>query len=373
MKRFQETQILNDVMKKLVLVVGPRQAGKTWLAKSLSVHFQHPLYLNYDRAGDRSIIQNESWLESTDFLILDEIHKMPEWKNYLKGIYDTKPDHLKILVTGSARLDVLRFSGDSLAGRYFLHHLLPFTPSELSQIGESAYLDILIERGGFPEAYLSDNEIDVSRWRQQYIHSLLSIDAQEFSEIHNIRALKLVFELLRKRVGSSVSYQSIAEDVAISPHTVKRYIEILESLYIVFRITPFSTNIARSLQKEPKIYFFDTGLVQGDVGAKFENFAAMCLLKHTLAKNDMEAQEYQLHYLKTKEGAEVDFALVNHGQIEMIIEAKYANEKIPSSLLYFQKKYQFTAILLVKELKKEYQANTITVRKAENYLKELFL
>lgn len=373
MKRFQETQIFNDVMKKMVLLVGPRQAGKTWLAKSLSEHFQYPLYLNYDHVGDRQIIQQESWLESTDFLVLDEIHKMPEWKNYLKGIYDTKPENLKILITGSARLDVLRFVGDSLAGRYFLHHLLPFSPSELYQINESVNLDVLINRGGFPEAYLSDNETDVLRWRQQYINSLLSFDAQEFSEIQNIRALKLVFELLRKRVGSPISYQSIAEDVAISPHTVKRYIEILESLYIIFRITPFAKNIARSLQKEPKIYFFDTGLVQGDIGAKFENFSAMCLLKHTLVKNDVEAQEYQLHYLKTKDGMEVDFALVNNGCIESIIEAKYANEKIPSSLLYFQKKYQFSSILLVKELKREYHIDGITVCKAENYLKALFL
>lgn len=373
MRRFQETQILNDIMKKMVLLAGPRQAGKTWLAKSLQANFQHPLYLNYDRLGDRKIIQEESWLESTDFLILDEIHKMPEWKNYLKGIYDTKPMHLKILVTGSARLDILRFTGDSLAGRYFLHHFLPFSPSELHQIGESVNLDILMDRGGFPEAYLSDNETDVLRWRQQYINSLLSVDIQEFSEIQNIRALKLVFELLRYRVGSPVSYQAIAEDAMISPHTVRRYIEILESLYIIFRITPFSTNIARSLQKEPKIYFFDTGLIQGDSGAKFENFTALCLLKHVLAKNDMLAQEYQLHYLKTKDGQEVDFALANHGQIEIMIETKYANEKIPSSLLYFQKKYQFPAILLLKELKQEYQTAEIMVRKAQNYFIELFL
>jgi predicted AAA+ superfamily ATPase len=373
MKRFQQEQIFNDLQQKVVLLVGPRQAGKTWLAKSLSVRFQSPLYLNYDRAKDREIIQKESWLEKTDFLILDEIHKMPEWKNYLKGVYDTKAEHLKILVTGSARLDILRFTGDSLAGRYFLHHLLPFSPSELFKIGESIDLDLLMMRSGFPEAMLSENETNVLRWRKQYINSLLTIDALELSEIQNISALKLIFELLRSRVGSPISYQSIAEDVAVSPHTVKRYIEILESLYVIFRITPFSKNIARSLQKEPKMYFFDSGLVNGDSGAKFENFTAGCLFKHILAKNDIEAQNYRLHYLRTKDGEEVDFALINNDEVETIIETKYANESIPKSLLQFRNKYQFPSILLVKELKREYVAHSIEVRSARHYLSELFL
>ncbi len=373
MKRIQDNYILKDVNKKIVLLVGPRQAGKTWLAKSLGSHFKHPLYLSYDRAADRQVILQESWLESTDFLILDEIHKMPDWKNYLKGVFDTRSEHLKILVTGSARLDVIRFAGDSLAGRFYLHHLLPFSPSELRRAGEVCDIDRLINRGGFPEAYLSDDDVDAARWRQQYINSLLTADAPEFTEIQNIHALRLIFDLLRERVGSPISYQTLAQDVAISPSTVKRYIEILESLYIVFRIKPFSTNIARSLKKEPKIYFFDTALVKGDIGAKFENLVALCLLKHVYAKNDLQAEEYQLHYVKTKEGKEVDFALAKEGKVETLIEAKYANEKMPKNLIYFQEKYQLPAILLVKELKHEYTAGDIVVRRAENYLAELFL
>ena len=373
MKRIQYDAILKDVTKKIVILVGPRQAGKTWLAKSLSANFQHPLYLSYDRAADRQVILQESWLESTDFLILDEIHKMPNWKNYLKGVFDTRLEHLKILVTGSARLDVIRYAGDSLAGRFYLHHLLPFSPSELRQLGETFDLDVLMNRGGFPEAYLSDNDVDASRWRQQYVNSLLTGDAPEFTEIQNIHALRLIFNLLRERVGSPISYQSISEDVAISPNTVKRYIEILESLYIVFRVTPFSTNIARSLKKEPKIYFFDTALVKGDAGAKLENLVGLCLLKHAYAKNDLQAEDYQLHYIKTKEGHEVDFILAKEDKVETLIEVKYANEKIPKNLISFQEKYEIPAVLLVKELKQEYSAGNIIVRRAEKFLSELFL
>ena len=103
------------------------------------------------------------------------------------------------------------------------------------------------------------------------MNSLLSTDIFEIDTIHNLKGMRLVFDLLRSRVGSPVSYQSLAEDVGISPMTVKRYIQILEAIFVIFVVTPYTRNIARSLLKEPKIYFFDTALVQGDEGAILEN------------------------------------------------------------------------------------------------------
>ena len=135
-------------------------------------------------------------------------------------------------------------------------------------------IDHFLERGRFPEPFFSDTLVDAKRWRLQYVDPLTRQDVLDFDNIHNIKAIQLVFELLRERVGSSLSYTAIAEDAHISPTTVKKYIQILEALYIVFRVAPFSKNIARSLLKEPKIYFFDTGLVNGDNGARFENFVA---------------------------------------------------------------------------------------------------
>lgn len=118
-QRIQKQAVLDDLDRKIVLVVGPRQARKTWLAKQIAGEFSHSVYLNYDHGPDRDIIHDEAWLAITNLLVLDEIHKMPQWKNYLKGVYDTKPEHMKILVTGSARLDTYKQAGDSLAGRYF--------------------------------------------------------------------------------------------------------------------------------------------------------------------------------------------------------------------------------------------------------------
>jgi len=373
MKRAQTAKILRDLNKKMVLIAGPRQAGKTWIAKEVSKHFEKSVYLNYDRSKDRPIIHNESWLESTELLILDELHKMKDWKNHLKGIYDTKPEHMKIIVTGSARLDVNHQHGDSLAGRYFLHHLLPFSPAELNQIGQPVDLDRFLTWGNFPEPFLEKELVDAQRWRLQYSSSLLREDVLNFEDIKNVRAIQLVYEMLRDRVGSTISYKSIAEDVSIAPNTVRKYIQILESLYIIFRVTPYSKNIARSLLKEPKIYFFDTALVNGDNGAKFENLVAVCLLKHLYARRDYQAENCSLHLLKTKDKHEVDFAIVRNNEIEKIIEVKHADDKISKSLKYFHEKYNLPAIQLVKELKREYQQGSLQVRRGIDFLSELDL
>lgn len=154
MIRVQKDKIIADLNKKIALLVGPRQAGKTWLAKNIAKSFSKSLYLNYDDIKDRKQIHKQSWLEGTDLLIFDELHKMSNWKTYLKGIFDTRPEHQKILVTGSARLEIYDKVGDSLAGRYFCHHLLPLSLSGLKQAEETPNIDRLLERGGFPEPYL---------------------------------------------------------------------------------------------------------------------------------------------------------------------------------------------------------------------------
>ncbi|MEK6731062.1 MAG: ATP-binding protein [Pseudomonadota bacterium] len=373
MERVQKQHILKDLDKKMVFVAGPRQAGKTWLAKEIAKHFEHSVYLNYDQIEHREIIKNQEWRDTTDLIVFDELHKMPEWKNYLKGVYDTKPANIRILVTGSARLDIYSRVGDSLAGRYFLHHLLPLSLSELNQLGESASLNHLLKRGGFPEPFLLPTDLDAERWRDQYINSLLSTDIFEIDNVRNINAIQLVFKLLRHCVGSPVSYQSLAEDVGVAINTIKKYIEILEALYVIFRVIPYSKNIARSILKEPKIYFFDTGLVNGDEGIKLENLTAVSLLKHALAKRDYLAEHYNLSYLRTREKQEVDFALVKDESIEKIIEVKLSASDINKSLFYFHKKYHLPAIQIVKNLKIERKKEGIEIIKADAFLKDLYL
>jgi predicted AAA+ superfamily ATPase len=373
MDRVQKKAILKDLQKKMVLLAGPRQAGKTTLAKNIAQEFSSFAYLNYDRLEDRKILMKEAWLPSTELLIFDEIHKMPKWKNFLKGVYDTKDPSQKILVTGSARLEIFRQVGDSLAGRYFLHRLMPLSPAECEQAHLPYTLDRFLERGGFPEPFLAETLVDAQRWRMQYVDSLLREDVLDFENIQNLNAIRLVFELLRERVGSPISYSSIAQDVAIAPNTVKKYIQILEALYIVFRVTPFSKKIARSLLKQPKIYFFDNGLVKGDSGVQFENLVANCLIKHVYGKIDYEAKNYHLQYLHTKEKREVDFTLTLNDQIEILIEVKHAETSLSPHLRYFHEKYHLPALQLVKELKRERSENNIPILQGLSYLKSLYL
>lgn len=373
MYREQIEQIYKDLNKKMVFIVGPRQVGKTWLAKEIGKKFERVVYLNYDRAEDRQIIKKEQWSKKTEFLVFDELHKMKGWKNYLKGVFDTKEAEQKILVTGSARLDTFRRSGDSLAGRFFVHHLLPFSIAEIKKADVDYDIDRFIVRGGFPEPLLAETDDEANRWRKQYIDGLVRTDVLDFETIHNFRAIQMVFELLRRRVGSPISYASIAEDVQVSPVTVKKYIEIFEALYIVFRVTPHSRNIARSILKEPKIYFFDNGLVIGDDGAKFENFVAVSLLKHTLVKSDYTGGNFELKYLRTKDEKEVDFVLTEDNIAQEIIEAKLSDSDLNKSLVFFSTKYKLKGTQVVKELKREKTVADIDVVLAENYLRELFL
>lgn len=370
MKRAQQDIIVKDLARKMVFITGPRQVGKTCLAHAISEGFEKTLYLNYDNFTHRDIIHKADWLPDTELLILDELHKMRKWKNFLKGIYDTKPPHQQILVTGSARLEAFRQSGDSLAGRYFRHRLNPLSMSEIPE-STADDLDMLLKRGGFPEPFLAEDENEANRWRLQYIDGLIRTDILDFEKVHDFKAIQLTLELLRRRVGSPVSWSSLARDVNCSPNTIKRYVEILESLFIIFRVTPFHRNIGRSLLKEPKIYFFDTGMVQDDEGIRLENLVAVSLLKHLNWIEDNKGRRCELKTLRTKEHREVDFVMVEDDKPKLMVEVKLSGSGVSPSLRYFHGKYGLKAVQIVKNLNTERMDEGIQLRRAVNFLKSL--
>jgi predicted AAA+ superfamily ATPase len=367
MERRQKRLIVRDLEKKIVFLVGPRQVGKTWLAKDIAREFRHATHLNWDSAGDRRVIRAEGWLKSTDLLVLDELHKMKGWKGFLKGVFDTRPAHLRILVTGSARLDFARQAGPSLAGRFFVHRLLPFSPAEVGDPSLARDIDRFMRRGGFPEPFLAEEDVDADRWRSQYVDGLVREDAPDFERIQDLRALRTVLDLLRERVGTPVSYQSLSVDAGVAPNTVRKYVRVLEALYIVFRVAPWTGSIARSLLKNPKLYFYDTGMVRGDPGAVFENFAAVCLLKQAMSDADRTGRDHALHYIRTKDGREVDFCVVRDGRPAFLVEAKHADVEPSANLARFCRALGVPGVQVVKEARRESVAGSIEVRMAERF------
>ena len=373
MERYLQERIRRDLTRKMVLLSGPRQVGKTFLAKALMATFKRPQYLNYDQPEDARIIHGQSWAADADLLVLDEIHKMRDWKPFLKGAVDTRPAGQSILVTGSARLDTFRQSGESLAGRYFPFHLYPLSVKELA--GQMAPTDALVQLnrlGGFPEPFLSGSEIEAARWRNQYYSDLVREDILEFSRIQEVRAMRLLVEMLRHRVGSPLSQASLAGDLKIAPNTLRSYLDILESLQVIFMVRPFHANVARAIQKEPKVYFYDSGHVVGDDGLRLENTVAVSLLKHADYRREVLGEVVTLHYVRTKDQREVDFALAGPDGVTALIEVKLSDDHPAPGLKYLSRALNgATALQVVQNLRQPQAVGGIQIVQAADWLASL--
>jgi uncharacterized protein len=341
--------IRRDLDERIVLVSGPRQSGKTTLSRSLGLEHD---YFNYDAAPDRLRLMERSWDRSKPLVIFDELHKMRAWKAWLKGIYDTEGVRPRLLVTGSARLDTYRRAGDSLAGRYFRHRLHPLDLAEVrGQLSPEDALERMLRLGGFPEPFLGGEERFYKRWRQTHTDIIIRQDLIELETVKDIRGIETLVELLRHRVGSPTSFASLARDLERDAKTVKRWLELLESLYVVFRVSPWHRNVARSLLKEPKYYFYDTGAVLSGDGGRFENLVACALLKSLHRIEDVDGDRTTLRYLRTKDGHEVDFFVAIEGRPPVLIETKWADAEPTRAFAYFERAFRGTRRLqLVRKL-----------------------
>jgi predicted AAA+ superfamily ATPase len=337
MKRFAEDRIREDLGQKIVLLAGARQAGKTTLSRQLGLEFT---YLNLDVAEDRKVLRLKQWDRQVDVVILDELHKMPRWKAWLKGLYDTEGIPPGLLVTGSARLEVFRRGGDSLAGRHHLHRLHPFTVREVrAEIEPTDALQRILTVGGFPEPFLANDEMQARRWRRSHLDSILREDLLDLEKVRALKSIELLVELLVERVASTVSYSSLARDLEVSAHTVKHWLEILENLYVIFAVRPHHANVARSILKESKYYFYDTGAVAQagvDPGAVFENAVACALQREMHLTEDFTGRKAKLCFLRDKEKREVDFLVLLDRRPRQLIEAKLTDDDFSKPLAYFR-------------------------------------
>jgi predicted AAA+ superfamily ATPase len=353
MKRTSIDAFKKYLGRKIILISGPRQAGKTTLTRMMSESVD---YLNYDSGEHRKILRELSWDRSKEIIIFDELHKMPKWKQWLKGVYDTEKKK-NFIVTGSARLDHFKKVGDSLAGRYFHYRLYPLDVRELIESKTESDPKVAVEKllrlSGFPEPYIEGDEGFYQMWKRTHLDIILRQDLVDLEDISSIRAIEILVDLLLERVGSGVSYAGLSRDLQVSDKTVKRWLEILENLYVVFKITPYSKKISRSILKQPKYYFYDFARVSNE-GAALENLVAASLLKEIHFRIDTRGEDWGLKYLAKKGSGEIDFLVLKNGKPEILIEVKASDDQPSAHFKMFAQEFpRCRKVQLVKNLKRE--------------------
>jgi len=348
--------------RQIVLLSGPRQVGKTTLARQLLRVFESDNnYLNWDDVNHRELILKgpdeiiqylglDRLFREKPLLVFDELHKYSQWKNFLKGFFDRYENEFHFLVTGSARLDLYRKGGDSLMGRYFHYRLHPLSIRELRGPLDSDQLlqpplsfdqqaeQQLLQIGGFPEPFIQANTRFYNRWQKLRQEQLLQEDIRDATHIQEIQQLQLLVMLLTKQAGKETKYSTLARSIRVSVDTIRRWLDVLESFYFCYRIRPWHTNIATALRKEPRTYLWDWSLIE-DEGQRAENFVASHLLKAVHWWNDLGHGNFQLHYLRTKDGKEVDFMVSRDSDPWFLVEVKRSQQAtLNPNLAWFQEK-----------------------------------
>jgi len=336
-KRYLYQQLKEDLAEKMVFLGGPRQVGKTHLAKVFaSAEYPHHKYMNWDDADDRMAILNRT-LPKAELLILDEIHKNHKWRGLVKGLYDKFNPSLKILVTGSARLDYYRFGGDSLQGRYHYLRMHPLSVKELNIVTQPELLK-LFKLGGFPEPYFSGSERTARRWSRTYRQRLIREDLVALEKTEDLARVELMAMRLPDLVGSPLSINALREDLEVSHATAKKWLEIFSRLYHVFTVPPFGSPKIKSVKKEFKHYHYDWSLI-ADKGYRFENFIGSHLLKWCHWTEDTEGIDMELRYFRDKEQREVDFVVLQENKPILFCEVKASERAFSPHLFYLKQKF----------------------------------
>lgn len=389
-KRYLTKHILKDLDEKMVFIGGARQVGKTSLARHIAEsHFRSHDYLNWDNREDRKNILQSRFKGDAEILLFDEIHKYRDWKNYLKGQFDKHKESLKILVTGSARLDVYRRGGDSLMGRYYYYRLHPFSLAEYlekdnnfspfeeihivapNKISREAF-EILLKFGGFPEPLLKQSEKGLRRWHNQRLDRLVKEDIRDLENIRDLSILQVLVDILPQRAGSLLSVNSLREDLSVAHKTAAKWIDVLERFYYHFRIYPFSHRKIKSLKKEPKIYLWDWSEIRDNGGARLENIVASHLLKLSHYMNDVDGYKTELNFLRDVEGREVDFLVTEGGKPWFAVEVKSSFKEVSKNLTYFGNRLNIPFLYqIVSESGVDLQESGVRVISADKFLLSL--
>ncbi|TGL58673.1 ATP-binding protein [Leptospira ognonensis] len=356
-----------DLGSRMTFIGGPRQVGKTTLAKSFLK--SESQYLNWDDLGDRSIIKTHQIDPKLTTVVLDEIHKYSRWRMLLKGLYDKYKNSLSIIVTGSARLDTLRKGGDSLFGRYRYFRLHPFALHEVdSKCSRESTLELL-KFGGFPEPLIAKSERKYRLWKRERLSRLVYQDLRDLDTVKDLSKIELLVDALPSKVGSVLSINSLKEDLEVSPNTVSHWLLVLETIYYSYRILPLGGPKIRAVKKSNKLYLWDWAEIESD-GARFENFVASQLLYYCHFQDDVNGYDMELRFVRDTDLREIDFVVLKNKKPIFAVECKTGDKKISSHLRYFKERLSIPFLYQVHLGEKEWDEGTIKVRRWESFWKE---
>jgi len=362
-KRHLQTICFNEIFgRQMRFISGPRQVGKTTIARNfLDSQNLGKLYFNWDLREIKDKYKKEPYFfetamydskigENLPWICLDEIHKMPKWKNILKDYFDKFEKYCRFIITGSARLDWFRKSGDSLAGRYFFFKLLPLALSEaankpitLITKGEKAVefiekristvnyeqdtMDQLLNYSGFPEPFIKASDNFHLRWQRDMVDQLIREDVRDLTRIIELENIATLIQLMPERVGSPLSINALKENIGVSYTAIKNAISAMQLTYVIFLVPPYSQKIARSIKKEKKCYFYDWSRCK-DYAKRFENYVALELKIMLELWNDNGIADFELFYVRTKDGKETDFLITKNNSPWCFFEAKLKDDPI---------------------------------------------
>jgi predicted AAA+ superfamily ATPase len=387
--------------RQMRFIAGPRQVGKTTMVKAFLKEKQcEKLYYNWDVKDIRSryrknpefFMENIYSLKHVDsqniWICFDEIHKVKNWKNILKEHFDIHEKEFHTIVTGSARLDLFRKAGDSLAGRYFLFHMFPLTlgeilnqPAPIFLADAATYIEMQLSRkeypvkqseefhnlllkfSGFPEPLIQANNEFHRIWQRNYLERIVYEDLREISQIQDLDKTAQLLEFIPDCIGSPLSINALREDLEINFATAKKYLKYLELAYVLFFVKPYYKKIRNAVKKESKVYFYDWTKA-ATPGACFENYVACELLALTHLWNDSGKAQMGLHFVKLKGKKEIDFLITHDQKPWLLVEAKLGEDEISASHSHMASQFEgipFVQIIQKPGIAKRYPNNLYVI------------
>ena len=350
--RYIATNIIQRINQsdKIIVIYGARQVGKTTLIKTiLKNDFGKVLEINADQLKYRDILssadltQIKRLVSGYDLLFIDEAQQVPDIGLNLKIIKDNVPD-LKIIATGSSSFELANKSSESLTGRKWTFTLFPISLLELSDFKNPFELDSeltdFLTFGMYPEVFSYENRLDKMDYLKEIIESFFYKDVLTLSQIKNSGKIYELLQLLAYQIGSPVSYSELGRKLGLSTDTVISYIDLLEKVFVIYRLPGFSRNLRKEITKNKKVYFYDTGIRNAviedfslpekrpDIGALWENF----IISERIKRNTYKRAHAKSYFWRTYTGAELDYIEESSGKLSGYeIKWKKKKAKVPNS------------------------------------------